>query len=237
MVSFAPDPTVDTPFLAMKEVRTDSQVSEESGLSQGSGRGSTPHNGNFQPLSEGASPTGLGETPGRPSYKCTASGCPVRCTQERVLKRHYQEKHQPRSKCLHLDCSYEWIPSRESEYRKHLTKKHMLEDDIIDRTLGRPRRRRRRVIKNYISPNFSPPPIERDRQSSAEPQQSPPLQDADITTNEHEDSSGLEHHANTHAPSGLLSEEDSALLRGHYKHHGRFYFPCTVHAQLGPVGP
>lgn len=103
------------------------------------------------------------------------------------------------------------------------------------------RRCRGRVIERDLPPHFWPPAIERDRQSLGEPQQHPlilPLlavrNDAhiastplvpsvahnprlghavpEITTTEHEDSSGLEH---THAPSALLSEEEFALLVRH----------------------
>jgi hypothetical protein len=119
-------------------------------------------------------------------------------------------------------------------------------------------RRRGRVIESDLPPHFSPPPIERGRQSLAEPQQrplmppllavgkdanhaSPPVipsvaynsrlghAEPEITTTEHGYSSELEHLAATHAPSRLFSEEDFALLGGHYKIHGRFRF---VHAFL-----
>jgi hypothetical protein len=110
-----------------------------------------------------------------------------------------------------------------------------------------PRRRRDRVIERDLPPHSSPPPIEHDRQSLAEPQQHPLIlpilalkKDAhhaypppslvpsaaynprlgyaepEITTTEHEDSSGLEHTAATHAPSALLSEEEFALLVRHF---------------------
>jgi len=185
-------------------------------------------------------------------FQCTL--CPKPFAQKQGLMRHYREKHQPGLKCSHTDCNYEWIRSRRSEYRKHLTKKHRLEDDEIDEILGRPRRRRGRVVESDLRPHSSPPPIERDRQSLAEPQQrplmlpllavgkdanhasppvvppNPPLGQAEpeITTTEHEDSSGLEHLAATHAPSRLFSKEDFALLGGYYKIHGRFRFP-SVH--------
>jgi hypothetical protein len=163
--------------------------------------------------------------------------------------RHYREKHQPGLDCSHPDCDYKWTQSRRSEYRKHLRKKHRLEDDKVDEILGVPPRRRRRwgrVIEGEILPHFSLPPIEHDRQSLAEPQQrplmlpllavrkdahhtSPPLipsvaynsrlghVEPEITTTEHEDSSGLKHAAATHAPSALLSEEEFALLVRHLK--------------------
>ena len=51
----------------------------------------------------------------------------------------------------------------------------------------------------------------------------------EITITEHEDSSGLEHLAATHAPSRLISKEDFALLGGYYKTYGQFRF---VHAFL-----
>lgn len=175
--------------------------------------------------------------------------------------RHYREKHQPGFECSHPDCDYKWTRSRRSEYRKHLKKKHRLEDDKIDEILGvPPRRRRRRGRESDLPPHCSPPPIEHDRKSLVEPQQrplilplltvrrdvhhsSPPLvpsvaynpqlghAEPEITTTDHEDSSGLEHTAATNAPSALLSEEEFALLVRHLKipiQKGRIRF---VHAQ------
>ena len=199
---------------------------------------------------EGASPTSPGEKPGRPLFQCTH--CPERepYAQKQGLMRHYQEKHESALECSHPDCDYKWSRSRRSEYRKHLTRKHRLEGDEIDGMLGRPRRRRGRVIES------SPPSIERDRQSLAKPQQRPQMvpllavgkdtnhtspavvssvahnpsfgqAEPDITTTEHEDSSGLEHLAATHAPSRLLSENEFARLMEHMKIHGRIRF---VHA-------
>jgi hypothetical protein len=171
--------------------------------------------------------------------------------------RHNREKHQPGFECSHPDCDYKWTRSRRSEYRKHLKKKHGLEDDQIDEILAMAPRlgqRKGSVIESDLPPHFSPPLIERDRQSLAEPHQrplTPPLlavgKDAnhasppfsipsvaynprlghaepEITTTEHEDSSGLEHLAATHAPSRLLSEEGFALLGGHLKIHGQIRF-------------
>jgi hypothetical protein len=111
------------------------------------------------------------------------------------------------------------------------------------------------VIESDLLPQFSPPPIERDQQSLAEPQQrplvqpllavvedtnhaSPPVMPSvaynpqlvhqpEVTTTGHAYSSELEHLAATHAPSRLFSEEEFALVGGHYKIHGRFRF---VHA-------
>lgn len=108
------------------------------------------------------------------------------------------------------------------------------------------RRRRGRVIEKDLPPHFSPPAIERDRLGLGEPQQHPlilPLLAArndahiastplvppvahnprlghaepEITATEHEDSSGLEYTAGTHAPSALLSEKEFALLARHSK--------------------
>ncbi len=141
---------------------------------------------------------------------------------------------------------------------------HGLEDDNIrvDEILGGPPRRRRRggrVTESDLPPHISPPPIEHDRQSLAEPQQrplmlpllavgndahhaSPPLvpsvaynprlwhdAEPEVTTTEPEDSSGLEHLAATHAPSRLLSEEEFALLVGYFSRNRRFRFR-VVHA-------
>jgi hypothetical protein len=61
---------------------------------------------------------------------------------------------------------------------------------------------------------------------------SPPVMpsvEPEVTTTGHGYSSELEHLAATHAPSRLFSEEEFALVRGHYKIHGRFRF---VHAFL-----
>ena len=47
----------------------------------------------------------------------------------------------------------------------------------------------------------------------------PQLEDGkpELTTTEHEDYGGLERLADTYAPSRLMSEEDSALAKSHYK--------------------
>jgi hypothetical protein len=166
--------------------------------------------------------------------------------------RHYREKHQPGFECLEHDCDYKWTQSRKYEYRKHLREEHRLEDDKIDKILGPPRRRRGKGRVSDPPPHFSPPPIERDRQSLAEHQQrplmppvlavgkdvhhaSPPLvpsvaynprlgnAEPEITTTEDEDSSRLEHLAAAYTPSRLLPE-DFTLLARHYKIHGRFRF-------------
>jgi hypothetical protein len=125
---------------------------------------------------EGASPSSPGEQPGRPSFQCTL--CPERkpYTQKQVLKRHYEKEHQPNSliNCSH--CNHKWTRSREYDFRRHLKKKHGLEDNKINEILGRPPRRRRRkgrVIESDSPPHFSPASIERDRQSLAESQQRP----------------------------------------------------------------
>jgi hypothetical protein len=173
------------------------------------------------------SPTSLGEKPGRPSFKCIL--CGKRFTQKQVLLRHGREKHQPRFECSRPDCDYRWTQSRSSEYKKHLGKKHGLEKNEIDEILAQPPRLR--VIKSDLPPHFSPPPIDVHHAS-------PPLiqsvarntrlgdGESEITTTKHEDC-GIEHLAAIHAPSRLLSEEDSDLVRGHYRIHGRFRF---VHA-------
>ena len=163
--------------------------------------------------------------------------------------RHYREKHQPGFQCLEHNCDHKWTRSRKYEYRKHLREHHGLEDNNVDKILGPPRRRGKRVIESDPPPHFLPPPIEDDQQCLAEPQQcplmlpvlavgkdvhhtSPPLvssvadnpqpghAESEITTTGHEDSSGLEYLAVTHAPSRLLSKEDFALLGGYYKAHG-----------------
>ena len=91
--------------------------------------------------------------------------------------RHYREKHRPGFGCSHPYCDYKWTQSRRSEYRKHLRKKHRLEDDKINEILGVPPMRRRcrgRVIERDLPLQFPPPAIERaDRQSLGEPQQHP----------------------------------------------------------------
>jgi hypothetical protein len=211
---------------------------------------------------EGASPTSPGENPGRPSFQCPL--CPDRkpYTQKQVLKRHYKKKHQPDSliKCSQSNCNHKWTQSRKSDFRKHLKKTHGLEDDQINKKLGpppRPRRRKGRVIEGVSPPHFSPPPIERDRQSLAESQQrplmlpllavrkdanhaSPPLipsvaynprlghAEPGVTTTEHEHSSGLEHLAATHAPK-VLSDEGFARLRSYLNIHGRIRFVQLLH--------
>jgi hypothetical protein len=206
---------------------------------------------------EGVSPTCPGEKPERRSlYQCPS--CVKPFVQKQGLMRHYREKHQPGFECSHPVCAYKWC--RFYEYRKHLTRTHGLEDNKIDEILGvAPRRRlhRGRVVENNLPPQFSPPSVERDRQSLAEPQQRPPMlpllaagkdanhapppvipsmaynprlghADSEITT-DHEDSCGIEHLAATHAPSRLISKEEFALLEEYYKIHGRFRF---VHAFL-----
>lgn len=172
------------------------------------------------------SPTIPGEKPGRPSVKCNL--CDKRFTQKQVLSRHEREKHQPRFECSRPDCDYKWTQSRTSEYKKHLRRKHGLESDEIDEILAQPPRLR--FIKSDQPPHFSPP-ID---VHHASPPLIPPVAynpqlgngESEITTTEHEDR-GIEHLAAIHAPSRLLSEEDSVLVRGHYKTHGRFRF---VHA-------
>lgn len=146
--------------------------------------------------------------------------------------RHYREKHEPGLDCLYPGCDYEWSHSRRSEYRKHLTKKHGLVDDKIDEILAMaPRRCHRggRVIEsdqmvpllaagkdaNHASLTVIPSVANNPRLWPAAPE---------ITITSHEDSSGIEHLAATHAPSMLISKEDSALLGEYYKTHGRFRF-------------
>ena len=172
--------------------------------------------------------------------------------------RHYREKHQPGFQCLDHDCDHKWTQSRTYEYRKHLRKEHRLGDHKIDKILGPPRRRGKRVIESEPPPLFSPPPIEHDRQSLAEHQQrplmlpvlavgkdvhhtSPPLvpsvadnpqhgnAESETTTAGHEDSSGLEYLAVTHAPSRILSKEDFALLGGYYKIRFVHVFLCATY--------
>ncbi|KAI0268583.1 hypothetical protein BGY98DRAFT_1180318 [Russula aff. rugulosa BPL654] len=85
------------------------------------------------------------------------------------LKRHCEEVHRDglRFTCQEDNCTHEWTRSRESEFRKHLRKKHGLEDDKIDEKLGR--RARRRCRKGSVIKGDP----ERDRQCPAEPQQRP----------------------------------------------------------------
>jgi hypothetical protein len=124
--------------------------------------------------------------------------------------RHLREKHEASFVCSHLDgCNYEWAGSRKYEYRNHLKKKHELEDDKIEEILD------------------EPPRCRRGRDNVAESDQVAGHPEPEITTTEHDDSSGLEHLAATHAPSALLSKEEFALLRGYYRNHGHFRFVHT----------
>jgi hypothetical protein len=125
--------------------------------------------------------------------------------------RHLREKHEASFECSHPGgCNYEWAGSRRYEYRNHLKKKHKLEDDKIEEILAQPPRR------------------SRDRDSVAESDQVAGRSEPEITTAEHEDSSGLQHLAATHAPSTLLSEEEFAMLGGYYRNHGCFRFVHTT---------
>jgi hypothetical protein len=129
--------------------------------------------------------------------------------------RHLREKHEPTFECSHPGgCNYKWAGSRRYEYRNHLKKKHELEDKEIEDILSQLPKRRR------------------GKDSAAESDQVAGHSESEITTTEHEDSSGLEHLAATHAPSRLFSKDDIALLRGYYEIHGRFRF---VHALLSAM--
>jgi hypothetical protein len=210
----------------------------------GSDRGSASHN-------ESSQPTSPGEKRGRQSLKCTVDGCSIFFTLESARKRHYEERHsdQPHSTCH--KCCQEW--TREYEHRKHLKRKHNLEDDEINDLLGPPKQRRGKgkVIESGPPPHSSPPPIECDRQSLAEPHQRPlmppflavgkeanhasqlliPHAEPEVTTTDpdHEDSSGLKHYGATHAPPRFLSGEEFVLLVTYARIHGEFRF---VHAFL-----
>jgi hypothetical protein len=170
------------------------------------------------------SPTSPGEKPGRPSYKCIP--CDKLFAQMQGLLCHQREKHQPRFECSRSDCDHKWTQSRTSGYKDHLGKKHGLENAEIDKILAQPPRRE--VIKSDLPPHFSPPPID---VHHAPTPLIPPVAhnprlghgEPGITTTE----LGIEHLAAIHAPSRLLSEEDSALVKGHFYNHGRFLF---VHA-------
>ncbi|KAN0105514.1 hypothetical protein V8E52_010953 [Russula decolorans] len=182
----------------------DSQGSEESDPNQGSDR-ETPQNESFEPPSEGASPTSLGENLERPSYQCTR--CPELkpFAQKSSLTRHCREQHELCFKCSQDpdNCVYTWSGSRKSEFKQHLSKRHKLDDHKIVEILKMP-------------PILCPP---RDR--VIESALSPP----ELTTTENEDSPGdLEQCAAIHAPR-VLSEENFALLCGYHKVHRRFPFP------------
>ncbi|KAI0268593.1 hypothetical protein BGY98DRAFT_1101416 [Russula aff. rugulosa BPL654] len=212
-----------------------SQSSEGSGVNQGSDGGSMPHNESAQPLlEEGASPTSPGE-----NLLC------IRCpghkpfAQERGLKRHCEDVHGdgPHFTCWVGNCTVKWTRGRESVFRKHLLKKHGLEGKKVDEKLRRPAwhrhrkpqpRRKGSVIKS--DPLVLPPPIGRDRQSLAEPQQrplmpslldvgkdanhaSPPLVPS-VAWHGQAEPSELGRHVPTHAPPGLLSEGESAPVNG-----------------------
>jgi hypothetical protein len=190
-------------------------------------------NFSFSPTDVGyeeASLTSPCDKPGRPPFECSL--CPERrlFTQRQVLLRHQREKHQPGFECSHPDCDHVWTRSRKCDYRKHLWKKHGLEDNEIEEILAQPP-----VIKSDdLPPHFLPPPIDVHHHAS------PPLiqsvaynprlggQEPEITITKHEDC-GLEHFAATHAPSKLLSEEDSALVKEHFKIHRRFRFVHTFY--------
>jgi hypothetical protein len=160
-------------------------------------------------------------TPGRPPFKCIL--CDKRFTQNQVLLRHRREKHQPRFECSRPDCDYKWIQSRTSEYRKHLRKNHGLEDDEINKILAPPPRLG--VVKSDPPPHLSPPPIDL---HCASPHLVPSVAyNPRLGATTEREVCGIEHLAAIHAPSKLLSEEESALVRSHYKIHGRFRF---VHA-------
>ena len=124
---------------------------------------------------EGASPTSSpGGKPARPLFMCTV--CHKSFTEKRYRTRHYREKHQPGSNCwYHPDCDHKWFRSRSYKYREHLEDEHGLENDDINKILGRPSRRRRRrdKVESYIPPHFSPLPVEHDRKSPVGSQQRP----------------------------------------------------------------
>ena len=160
--------------------------------------------------------TSPGENPGRPSFKCIL--CGKRFTQNQVLLRHLREQHQPRFKCSRPNCDYKRTQSRASEYRKHLRKMHGLENDEIDKILAQPPRLK--AIESDLP--LSPPLIDVHRASTLLlPLVACNLRPGDggprVTTE-----GGIEHLAATHAPSRLLSEEESALVRRHFKIYGQF---------------
>jgi hypothetical protein len=173
---------------------------------------------------EETSPTGPCENPGRSLFECNL--CPERkyFTQRQVLLRHQREKHQPGFKCSHPDCDHVWTKSRKCEYRKHLRRKHGLQDDEIEEILAQPPI----IISDDLPPHCPPPPIDAHHSSPPLVQSvgyNPRLEDQEpeITTTKHE-YCGLEHFAAIHAPSKLLSEGDSALVNEHFKAHRRFRF-------------
>ena len=85
-----------------------------------------------------------------------------------------------------------------------------------------------RVVESDLPPHFSPPIHVH---HTSPPPLIPPVAysprlgdgEPEFETTEHEDG-GLERLGATHAPSRLLSIEDSALVKEHYKTHGRFRF-------------
>ncbi|KAI0268429.1 hypothetical protein BGY98DRAFT_1190686 [Russula aff. rugulosa BPL654] len=126
---------------------------------QGTPVDTTP-NFSFSPTDVGyeeeTSPTGPCENPGRSLFECNL--CPERkyFTQRQVLLRHQREKHQPGFKCSHPDCDHVWTKSRKCEYRKHLRRKHGLQDDEIEEILAQPPV----IISDDLPPHFPPPPID-----------------------------------------------------------------------------
>lgn len=204
--------------------------SSQSSPNQGVG-GSTPDNEGFQPPPF----TSPGENPEQPFFECTI--CSTRCTQERVLERHYDEKHRPDLliRCSQRPCRFLWIRKRKYRYREHLKKKHGQEDKQINKELGLPRRPRGkgRVIE---SDPPGPPPllaVEEDTNHASPPviplaAYNPQLVHAgpQITTTVHEDTSGSEHLASTIA---LSSSElgEYTLLNGNFKIHDQFRIPTV----------
>lgn len=186
---------------------------------------------------EGVSPTIPGVKPERPSFECSLCSERKLFTQRQVLLRHHREKHQPGFKCSRPNCDHVWTQSRRSEHRKHLRKKHGLEDDEINEILTQPPIPR--VIESDLPPHFSPPPIDVHHASPSLIPLIPSVAHSrrlgdgkpKVTTTEHENG-GLEHLGATHAPS-RLSEEESTLVRRHYETFGRFLsvhaFSCVIY--------
>ena len=169
---------------------------------------------------DGAPHTATGEKP----FQC--SRCPKRYGQQQVLNRHYNEKHKPKKECLYADkrgseCKHKWTLSRTSEYRTHLRKDHGLEDVEFNEKLGPPkhRRPRSRIVESDLPPQFSPPPIEHDRQGLAEPKQRPLMKQEDLSEL-----------GPTHFPSKLFSREDYTLLQRYIKNLPRNSPIRFVHA-------
>ncbi|SRR6266478_311040 len=120
------------------------------------------------PSRSSGQPTGACETP-KQSYSCPT--CGKEYAQTQGVMRHYRTQHRP-SACLFSDCDFKW--GRPEHYRSHLTRRHGLEDAIVDGILGKPAgsRSRTTIIGRDLPQNVSPA-IKHDQRRQAKPRWRP----------------------------------------------------------------